>query len=82
MACQKVQPIFLNETKSVSNAKVTPYYAGHVLGAVMFLVEYQGVSVLYTGDYNTSPDRHLRACEVDSIKPDLVISESTYGTVN
>lgn len=48
----------------------------------MFFVEFEGKSVLYTGDYNTSPDRHLRACEVDRLNPDLVISESTYGTVN
>lgn len=48
----------------------------------MFLIELDGLKVLYTGDYNTSPDRHLRACEVDRIQLDLVISESTYGTVN
>jgi Cft2 family RNA processing exonuclease len=82
LAVNKVKPIFLKETIEIQGAKITPYYAGHVLGAVMFLIEKDGLSVLYTGDYNTSPDRHLRACEVDRINPDLVISEATYGTVN
>ena len=82
MACLKIKPIFLKETITVLDAKITPYYAGHVLGAVMFNIQKDNISVLYTGDYNTSPDWHLRACEIDRLKPDLVISESTYGTVN
>ncbi len=81
-ACNKVKPVFLKETLEFDGVKLTPFYAGHVLGAVMFLIEKDGLKVLYTGDYNTSPDRHLRACEVDRVQPDLVISESTYGTVN
>lgn len=32
--------------------EVRPYYAGHVLGAAMFLVRSRGESVVYTGDYN------------------------------
>lgn len=33
--------------------------AGHVLGAAMFLVEIDGLRVLYTGDYSRHPDRHM-----------------------
>lgn len=55
----KVSVVHLKETIEIDGVKITPYYAGHVLGAVMFLVEYKGYKVLYTGDYNTVADRHL-----------------------
>ena len=51
----------------INNLKITAYYAGHVLGAVMFCIEYNGIKVVYTGDYNTSPDRHLSGCKIDKI---------------
>ena len=37
---------------------IKSYYAGHVLGACMFFIEYQGRSVVYTGDFNSSADRY------------------------
>ena len=37
-------------------------------------------SLVYTGDYNTTPDRHLGAATIECLKPDLLISESTYAT--
>eukprot|EP00798_Chlamydomonas_sp_ICE-L_P001513 gene1513-32891_t len=48
--------------------EITPYRAGHVLGAAMFMVEIAGMRCLYTGDYSRVPDRHLP-----------VIIEATYG---
>lgn len=48
----------------------------------MINVTVNNIQVLYTGDYNTSPDRHLRACEIPQLNPNVVISECTYGTVN
>lgn len=77
----KVTTIDLHQTLTVAgNIKVTAYYAGHVLGAVMFHVECEGLSVVYTGDYNMVGDRHLKAAWIDRLKPHVVISESTYGT--
>ena len=32
---------------------------GHVLGAAMFHIKVGNQSVVYTGDYNMTPDRHL-----------------------
>ena len=81
----KASLIELHETikiksKSGTEIKITSYYAGHVLGAVMFLIEAHGCSAFYTGDYNTSSDRHLSAAYVPSgIRPDVFITESTYG---
>ncbi len=50
------------------------YYAGHVLGACMFYIENQGTSVVYTGDFNSSADRHLGAAWIEKLFPDLLIS--------
>lgn len=57
----------------------TPYHAGHVLGAAMFLIEIAGLKVLYTGDYSREEDRHLVMAEVPPVKPDVLICESTFG---
>ena len=59
--------------------KFTCYNAGHVLGAAMFLVEIDGVRVLYTGDYSREEDRHLNPAEIPDCTVDVLIVESTYG---
>lgn len=60
--------------------RFTPYHAGHVLGACMFLIDIAGLRVLYTGDYSREEDRHLVQAEVPPVRPDVLICESTYGT--
>ncbi|KAJ7578455.1 beta-lactamase-like protein [Mycena floridula] len=57
----------------------TPYHAGHVLGACMFLIDIAGLRILYTGDYSREEDRHLVKAEIPPIRPDVLICESTYG---
>ena len=59
---------------------VTAHYAGHVLGACMFHVRIAATDVVYTGDYTMLPDRHLGAARVPRLAPDLLISESTFGS--
>jgi integrator complex subunit 11 len=71
----------LMETVKVKDMSIKAYYAGHVLGACMFLIEYKGIKVLYTGDFNSNADRHLGAAWVDKIKPNLIITECTYATI-
>uniref|UniRef100_A0A8D2P4M4 Integrator complex subunit 11 n=1 Tax=Zosterops lateralis melanops TaxID=1220523 RepID=A0A8D2P4M4_ZOSLA len=60
--------------------EIKAYYAGHVLGAAMFQIKVGCESVVYTGDYNMTPDRHLGAAWIDKCRPDLLITESTYAT--
>ncbi|XP_067930415.1 integrator complex subunit 11-like [Watersipora subatra] len=60
--------------------EIKAYYAGHVLGAAMFHIRVGSQSVVYTGDYNMTPDRHLGAAWIDKCRPDLLITESTYAT--
>ena len=60
--------------------EIKAYYAGHVLGAAMFHIRVGEQSLVYTGDYNMTPDRHLGAAWIDKCRPDLLITESTYAT--
>lgn len=64
---------------NVNGIKIRAFYAAHVLGGAMFLVEIAGIRVLYTGDYSREEDRHLKAAEIPPFKPDVLIIESTYG---
>ncbi|XP_002975487.2 cleavage and polyadenylation specificity factor subunit 3-II, partial [Selaginella moellendorffii] len=78
---KKVIAVDLRQTIRVSrDLAFRAYYAGHVLGAAMFYVKAGNSTVVYTGDYNMTPDRHLGAAQIDRLKPDLLITESTYAT--
>ncbi|CRG94273.1 cleavage and polyadenylation specificity factor, putative [Plasmodium gallinaceum] len=76
----KVVGLQINETYELGNMSITPYYAGHVLGACIFKIEVNNFSVIYTGDYNTVPDKHLGSAKIPSLSPEIFISESTYAT--
>ncbi|KXN71696.1 Metallo-hydrolase/oxidoreductase [Conidiobolus coronatus NRRL 28638] len=76
----KVTGFDLKQTITLEGGlEFTAYYAGHVLGAAMFHIKYKNYSVVYTGDYNMTPDRHLEAASIPHLQPDLLITESTYG---
>ncbi|EDV90788.1 integrator complex subunit 11 [Drosophila grimshawi] len=78
---KKVIPVTLHQSMMVdTDLEIKAYYAGHVLGAAMFWIKVGSQSVVYTGDYNMTPDRHLGAAWIDKCRPDLLISESTYAT--
>ncbi|PIN11331.1 putative cleavage and polyadenylation specificity factor (CPSF subunit) [Handroanthus impetiginosus] len=78
---KKVTAVDLKQTVQVDkDIQICAYYAGHVLGAAMFYVKVGNSAVVYTGDYNMTPDRHLGAAQIDRLQLDLVITESTYAT--
>ena len=78
---KKVVPIhMLEEFMHEEDFLIKPFYAGHVLGAAMFYVKVGDKSVVYTGDFNTTPDKHLGSAFIDRLEPDLFITESTYGS--
>ncbi|MBN3279245.1 INT11 protein, partial [Polyodon spathula] len=78
---KKVVAVNLHQTVQVDDElEIKAYYAGHVLGAAMFQIRVGLESVVYTGDYNMTPDRHLGAAWIDKCRPDVLISESTYAT--
>nr|CAB3233529.1 cleavage and polyadenylation specificity factor subunit 3 [Phallusia mammillata] len=76
----RIETINFHEEKVVNGIKFWCYHAGHVLGAAMFMIEIAGVRVLYTGDYSREEDRHLMAAEIPAVRPDVLITEATYGT--
>jgi len=64
----------------MSGIKFSAFRAGHVLGAAMFLIEIDGIKILYTGDYSREEDRLLKPAEFTDCEVDVLIVESTYGT--
>lgn len=45
----------------------------------MFLVEIDGMKILYTGDYSREEDKHIQPAEIPNINIDVLIVESTFG---
>lgn len=76
---EKIIPIDYGQEIKLKSVTFTAYNAGHVLGAAMFLVRNEDVSLLYTGDYSREEDRHLKAAQIPQAKVDVLVSESTYG---
>nr|CAB3457001.1 unnamed protein product [Digitaria exilis] len=77
---KKVIPLDLKQTVQVDkDLVIRAYYAGHVLGAAMIYAKVGDAAMAYTGDYNMTPDRHLGAAQIDRLKLDLLITESTYA---
>ena len=75
-----IETIDFNTTHTISSVHITPFPAGHVLGAAMFLVSIAGLNILFTGDYSREVDRHLIPAEVPKgINIDVLITESTFG---
>jgi cleavage and polyadenylation specificity factor subunit 3 len=76
-----IEPIDFYTTHTVSSIRITPYPAGHVLGAAMYLIDIAGLKILFTGDYSREEDRHLVKASIPrEIKVDVLITESTFGT--
>lgn len=77
---EKIQMIDYHQDCEEKGVKFTAYRAGHVLGAAMFLIEIDGIKILYTGDYSREEDRHLKPAEIPThCEVDVLIVESTYG---
>ncbi|KJA20072.1 hypothetical protein HYPSUDRAFT_68852 [Hypholoma sublateritium FD-334 SS-4] len=80
MSLASIIPISAHQLITVCpGISFTPYHAGHVLGACMFLIDIYGLKILYTGDYSREEDRHLVKAEIPPIRPDVLIVESTFG---
>ncbi|VDK88518.1 unnamed protein product [Dibothriocephalus latus] len=79
LSLDKIDTIDFHQELEVNGIKFSAYHAGHVLGAAMFLIEIAGVKVLYTGDFSRQEDRHLMCAEIPPCRPDVLITESTYG---
>ncbi|KOM33865.1 hypothetical protein LR48_Vigan02g001500 [Vigna angularis] len=73
---KKVTAVDLRQTVQVDeDLQIRAYYAGHVIGAAMFYAKVGDAEMVYTGDYNMTPDRHLGAAQIDRLRLDLLITE-------
>ncbi|KAF5338507.1 hypothetical protein D9611_013233 [Ephemerocybe angulata] len=80
MSIVSIIPVSVHQLINVCpGVSFTPYHAGHVLGACMYLIDIAGLKILYTGDYSREEDRHLVKAELPPLRPDVLIVESTYG---
>ncbi|THY25841.1 Metallo-hydrolase/oxidoreductase [Aureobasidium pullulans] len=78
-----IQTIAFHTTHTHAGIKITPYPAGHVLGAAMYVIEIAGLNILFTGDYSREHDRHLiPASAPKGVKVDVLITESTFGVAS
>lgn len=75
----KIKLVDYHQEIEYDGIKFVPYNAGHVIGASMFLVEIEGIKILYTGDYSREQDRHLNPAEFPQCDVQILIVESTYG---
>ncbi|CAK9438319.1 uncharacterized protein LODBEIA_P25430 [Lodderomyces beijingensis] len=76
----RIETIDYHSTMELNGIRFTAYHAGHVLGACMYFIEIGSLKVLFTGDYSREENRHLQAAEVPPVRPDILITESTFGT--
>ncbi|EGV64631.1 Metallo-hydrolase/oxidoreductase [Yamadazyma tenuis ATCC 10573] len=76
----RIETVDFHSTMELDGIRFTAYHAGHVLGACLYLIEIGGLKALFTGDYSREENRHLPVAEVPSVKPDILITESTFGT--
>ncbi|HLR15398.1 MAG TPA: MBL fold metallo-hydrolase, partial [Bacillota bacterium] len=64
----------------IGDVSIKSYRAGHILGAVMFLIEGDGESLFVTGDLSFQAGRTIPGAQVPhGVDPDVLIMESTYG---
>jgi cleavage and polyadenylation specificity factor subunit 3 len=78
-AMARVTEVQYRQVRTEGGVKVSAYSAGHVFGACQWMVEIDGIRVLYTGDFTLEKERHLDPAEVPPESPDVLIIESTHG---
>jgi len=79
-AAQVFNIVGYHQSFKIKDVTLTFVSAGHMLGSAMILMEYEGASYLYTGDYKIQPDA---TCEpIEWVKADVLITESTFADPN
>lgn len=68
------------ESFSINEVKLRFYPAGHILGSAMILMEFEGSTYLYTGDYKLQNDDTCEQTELPVA--DVLITESTFANPN
>jgi len=70
-------PTVYHESFSLGGVQLTLIPAGHILGSAQILMQYHGVSYLYTGDIKMQDDP---TCEpLETVQADVLITETTFA---
>ncbi len=72
-----LRPLAFGETLDFRGARLTPFPAGHIIGAAQLLIEFEGERIVYTGDFKFRAP--LLGQEAIPIPCDRLIMESTFG---
>lgn len=77
----RIQPVGLGEEASLCGGalKATFTLSGHVLGACSIALESAEGLLFLAGDYSVDPQRTVDSMTVPRLRPDVVVTESTYG---
>jgi Cft2 family RNA processing exonuclease len=74
----RARSINIGDTIQLSDdVSLTALSAGHMLGAVQFIIERNGTHLVYTGDFNLNP--MLTTKEAEPHPCDILLIEATYG---
>lgn len=65
------------ESFGIGSVKLSFAPAGHVLGSAQVILDFEGIRLVYSGDYKRKPDPTCLPFEV--IKCDVFITEATFG---
>jgi len=72
-------PLNYNDKVEVDGVTITAYDAGHIPGSVAYLLNINGVNILYTGDFNTRDTCLLKGARLPVEKADIILTEATYS---
>ena len=71
-------PMPFGEPIAIGEYRLTAIPAGHILGSAMLLVEGEGKSLLYTGDFKLGPSATAGEATIPEV--DVLIMECTFGS--
>lgn len=71
-----------DQSFEVDGMKITLYDAGHIPGSAITVVETGSKRIVYTGDVNSEETNLLNPARWEYGEADLVITESTYSTLD
>ncbi len=76
-------PLFYKEAKEVGPLTFRFLDAGHILGSAIVQLKLDSFEMIYMSDFSDVKDNHLNKVDISGVKkPEIVVSESTYGDKN
>ena len=75
--CSDFQIARFDEKIKINDVTVQIHPAGHILGSIQFLINYNGYKLLISGDYKRTKDKTCLSYE--PVKCDTFITEATFG---